>query len=376
MTRMGGMNTPAPIEIFKPGKFTAMSGAVVEFTESDLQAMVAAYDPAVHEAPLTVGHPKDNLPRYGGVAALSYAGGKVLGAPQDVVPEFAEWVNKKMYNKVSGSVYTPEAPNNPKPGTYYLRHVGFLGAQPPAIKGLNPDGISLSDSEEGVIEFGDWGDRVSTRIFRKIRDWLIDKFGLEEADKVINEWDVQSLDDFANEAPQGVFPSFSENHPTPKGDDMSEADKARLAELEAKNAQQEATIRQLNEAEANRKREARHTENVNFAESLVKEGKLLPAQKNVAVATLDLIGTQDAPLEFGEGDDKGTLNLDSVKTFLKSLPQQVEFGEVAGGGKKNDGLSDAEIASRAREYKLKKDEAGENISFAEAVDAVTSGKNK
>lgn len=27
---------------------------------------------------------------------------------------------------------------NPKPDTYHLRHVGLLGAEPPAVKGLRP----------------------------------------------------------------------------------------------------------------------------------------------------------------------------------------------------------------------------------------------
>jgi hypothetical protein len=366
---MGGMNKSAPIEIFKPGKHTAMNGAVIDFTESDLQQMVEAYDPALHEAPLVIGHPKTDAPRYGGVGSLDYADGKVLADPQDVLPEFAEVVNKKLFNKVSASFYLPDSPSNPKPGGYYLRHVGFLGAQPPAIKGLNPNGISFSDSEEGVVEFGDWGDRISTRIFRKIRDWLIDKFGLEEADKVINEWDVQSLDDYANESPAVTglaIPSFSE--PNPKGDEMSAEDKARLEALEAEN-------RDLKEREQARIREAAHTQNVSFAESLVQEGKLLPAQKHVAVATLDLIGSQDTPLEFGEGDDKGTLTLDSVKTFLQSLPQQVNFSET-GGGNPDTELDDKEVATRAREYKAKKAEAGENISYAEAVDAVLAGKGK
>ena len=63
------------IEIFKPGKHTATSGAVIEFTESQMQAAAAAYSPAVHEAPLVVGHPKDNLPAYGWVKSLQFADG-------------------------------------------------------------------------------------------------------------------------------------------------------------------------------------------------------------------------------------------------------------------------------------------------------------
>jgi hypothetical protein len=36
-------------------------------------------------------------------------------------------------------------------GVYDLRYVGFLGAQPPSVKGLRP--IELTDGEQGVIEF-------------------------------------------------------------------------------------------------------------------------------------------------------------------------------------------------------------------------------
>lgn len=56
--------------------------------------------------------------------------------PHQVDPEFAEMVNAGRFKKISASFYTPDAPNNPVPGVYYLRHVGFLGAQPPAVKGL------------------------------------------------------------------------------------------------------------------------------------------------------------------------------------------------------------------------------------------------
>lgn len=41
------------------------------------------------------------------------------------------------------------------PGVYYLRHVGFLGAQPPAVKGLRS--IELAEAEPGVIEFSESG---------------------------------------------------------------------------------------------------------------------------------------------------------------------------------------------------------------------------
>ena len=72
------MKTNKPIQIFKPGTHTAMSGAVLAFSESDLAACAAAYDPAKHEAPLVVGHPKHDAPAYGWVKQLAFADGALI----------------------------------------------------------------------------------------------------------------------------------------------------------------------------------------------------------------------------------------------------------------------------------------------------------
>ncbi|MDR2221011.1 MAG: hypothetical protein LBE24_10620 [Methylobacillus sp.] len=317
-----------PIQIFKAGRHTAMSGVALEFTESDLQAAAQAYDPAKHEAPIVVGHPKTDAPAYGWVKSLTYADGLEAEADQ-IDPAFAELVAAGRFKKVSASFYTPDSPNNPVPGVYYLRHVGMLGAQPPALKGLRQ--AEFADTGEGVIEFGDWDDRTVARLFRSLRDWIIGRDGKEEADKVLPDWDIQSLADSAAQPEHDeaqLAPSFSET-PVPKGEEMSAEDKARLAALEEENRQLKAKEADFAEKEAQRKRDADHADNVSFAETLVKEGRLVPAHKAVAVAAMDLIAAQDKPLEFGEGDDKGALTLDSVKSFLQSLPTQVDFGEHA-----------------------------------------------
>lgn len=48
--------------MFKSGRQIAMNGAVLEFSESDLAASARAYDPALHEAPIVIGHPKHDAP--------------------------------------------------------------------------------------------------------------------------------------------------------------------------------------------------------------------------------------------------------------------------------------------------------------------------
>ena len=105
----------------------------------------------MHEAPIVIGHPSDNAPAYGWVSGLSFDEGAGLEAePAQVEAQFAEMVADGRFKKVSASFYTPESASNPAPGVYYLRHVGFLGAQPPAVKGLKP--VAFAEDDEGVVE--------------------------------------------------------------------------------------------------------------------------------------------------------------------------------------------------------------------------------
>lgn len=139
-----------PIEIFRAGTHTDSHGATLSFSEGDLASMAKAYDPALSEAPIVVGHPKADAPAYGWIKSLSAEGGRLFAAPDQVDPSFAEMVRAGRFKKLSASLYSPASPANPKPGAWYLRHVGFLGAQPPAIKGLAPVNFAAGE-EEGTI---------------------------------------------------------------------------------------------------------------------------------------------------------------------------------------------------------------------------------
>ena len=142
-----------PLHIFRAGRHTASCGTALDFDENALQRAVAAYDPAVHEAPIVAGHPKDNGPAFGWIKGLSFADGNLHATPHQVNPDFEQLVKAGSYKKISASFYSPDAPTNPVPGAWYLRHVGFLGAQPPAIKGL--DAIGFAGTEAGVVLFSD-----------------------------------------------------------------------------------------------------------------------------------------------------------------------------------------------------------------------------
>ena len=138
------------IEIFKAGKRTDANGLEVEITTEDLQQAVNAYNVNFHESPAVIGHPKHNAPAYGWVKRLELDGDVLKAEFDQVDPEFAEMVDKGRFKKVSSSFYLADSPNNPCPGNLYLRHVGFLGAMPPAVKGLrNPE---FAEDEQGVVD--------------------------------------------------------------------------------------------------------------------------------------------------------------------------------------------------------------------------------
>lgn len=346
------------IQIFKPGKHRATSGAVIEFSESMMQAAAAAYDPAVHEAPLVVGHPTDNGPAYGWVKSLSFAEGVVLAEPDQVEATFSEMVNAGRFKKVSASWYLPDAPANPVPGTLYLRHVGFLGAQPPSIKGLKS--ASFAEKEEGVVEFADWTAIDNASLWGRMREFLIDKFTPEDADKVIPSWMVDELKVAAatKDAP-AVIPGINYS----EGNNMQTAEQL---------ATQAADLKKREDALKAREAEARKKELVEFADSLVTAGQLLPANKDKVVAIMASLPAE-AVVNFGEGDKKTeTPALQALQELLKSQPKVVNFSEHSAAGKDTPeaNTDNKAVADRANAYKNKQAAAGNSISFSEAVDAV------
>ncbi|MFA5598912.1 MAG: hypothetical protein WDA26_15220 [Pusillimonas sp.] len=143
------------IEIFRPGKFKAMNGKEIEFSASMLQDIAANYNTSVYQAPLVIGHPKVEDPAYGWVKNLSFADGKLKAEPESVVEEFAGIVSAGLYKNVSASFFAPDHPANPAPGKYYLKHVGFLGATPPAVSGLKAVSFASGDEQEICFEFSD-----------------------------------------------------------------------------------------------------------------------------------------------------------------------------------------------------------------------------
>ncbi|EIJ5166958.1 peptidase [Salmonella enterica] len=315
------------IHIFKAGTHTDMHGMKLPFTQSDLAACVKAYDPSVHEAPLVIGHPKTEDPAWGWVKSLSLSGADLLAEPGQVDPQFAELVDSGRYKKVSASFYLPDSPSNPKPGSLYLRHVGFLGAQPPAIKGLKQ--VSFGEKEEGVVEFADWSDITNALLWGRLRDFLIARFSLDEADKVLPEWQLNNLREEAyRENAAGA--QFSETGPVPSSESNEESSmtKEEIEALQEENRhlKQQAADRDARDAQA--RQEQLHKDNVAFAEKLVTEGRLAPRASSVVIALLDAVAGGDKPVEFAEGESRTPLAT-AFRSLLSDGEPVMNFAEQA-----------------------------------------------
>lgn len=370
------------IEIFRPGKHTSMSGETIGFTEQQLRDAAAAYDPSLHEAPIVVGHPREDGPAYGWVKSLAYAE-TLTAEPDQVEPQFAELVQAGRFKKVSASFYRPDSPANPKPGVYYLRHVGFLGAQPPAIKGLKQ--IEFADGDCDVVElaFGEIRGGILQRLFRSLREKLIAEDGVEAADKVLPDWEIEHLEDRSESSAYSEAPRPHQPHPKPTPE-VTDVDTKELERREREAAERETRLKEQEAAFAEREKKAQAEASATLVDDLVKQGRVLPKHRDGLVA---FMANQDAEgaLEFGEGSDKVTTNGRTfLEDFLKELPVSVDYAERAAAGDEDDAAGPyqapdgyqvnpdkARVHAQALAYQEKND-----CDYVTAVNAVQRGGNK
>jgi hypothetical protein len=371
------------IHIFRAGRHTDMNGRRSDLTEADLAACAAAYDPAKHEAPLVVGHPTHDAPAYGWVKSISAAGADLEAEPGQLDPAFAEMVRAGRFKKRSAAFYRPDSPGNPVPGVYYLHHVGFLGAMPPAVKGLRE--VSFAEAADAeIVAFGEWEDAANAGLWRRLREWIIGKFGQDEADQVIPGYEVQSLEQSAQDQlrqDRGATPGPMFHEPQPE----TTVTDAELALIKADNERLKAENEQMKRRQADEAAAKRRADALAFAESLTGPGadgkaRLAAKHRDTVVDLLMLAGQPGADggvLMFGEGEAKAPA-ADKLKALLADMPPVLSFGEQATQGRAGGAAkpSDAEVALRCREYRARMEQQGQMITLGEAVDAVNAGRDR
>ncbi len=364
------------IEVFRTGTFKPMSGDEISYGADDLAGIASGYDPDNSPAPIVIGHPSTDAPAYGWVSGFEYDADtdRLYADIDELDPAFTEAVKAGRYKKVSMSFHTPDAPNNPTPGKWYAKHIGFLGGAAPAVSGLKP--VQLAESAEGEAvtfeaSFGEAGFEETADLFRAMRDWFIEKFGLEAADKVLPSYRIDWLSDreLSGEEPTPLFSeaarsprpaSPQEEEPTMTPEEI-QAEKERLAAREAELNARDDDLKSKEAAQ-------RSAEHAAFAETLITEGKLLPANKDKFVAILNAM-PEGSQVSFSEGSEEPVTK--ALMALMSEQPGVVSFGQTDLGEDPGDIAENAlQLANFASAYQKSQADAGNYISISDAVEHV------
>lgn len=134
-----GVGRPSPrVQVLAVGTFRDMHGETIQVTPALIAQLADSYDPRLYAAPVVIGHPQHNSPRFGTLISPSASVEHLEVGLADLDPEFVTAHRQGRYPQRSLSFWPAGHPDNPLPlkDRAYIRHLGFLGAQPPAIKGL------------------------------------------------------------------------------------------------------------------------------------------------------------------------------------------------------------------------------------------------
>lgn len=311
-----------PFEICRPGTFVDASGRAVTITEAMLREMATGYNTKLRCAALCLGHPKQDDPAYGWVKDLDYRDGALVAEPERVDGEFEMAVKDGHFPNRSASFFVPNTPNNPTPGRYYLKHVGFLGGAQPAVDGLRPVEFSAFDDEAG-------------------NDLVVSLAGYEG---FIRAQERKRLED-----------------------------EVQLSAL-ANN-----TLR-----EAMRKVVKRENELEELTGDLIKKAILRPTEKDQFVALASHLSETDGIICFGSGDDAGKEDAFTLlKRLMEGRAPLVQLGETPGlngplpGGQVNlcmpedvpSNLASSNLHDQASNY-----QAVHGGTYRDAVLAVSGGR--
>jgi hypothetical protein len=291
------------IELFRAGDY----GDKGSYSAADIDNMIRNFNPAEHEPPVVMGHPEHDAPAYGWVSALKRNGNVLLGMLKQVPQQFEDLVRGARFKKRSISFYrTDRGP--------VLRHVGFLGAMPPEVKGLAD--VKLASFSAGAFEAIEFKEEAS-----------VDG---NEIKKAFSE-SMDSLKTF-----------FSELFKGKKIVDLNEGDQGKAMEAAVEKAlkplQDSYTNLEKQFSDYKKEAEKRATtitaqEQTQFAEAQIarvkaQTGRWVPAFDKMGVpAIFAALATSAVTVEFGEGDKKTKKPLAEV--FADFL---IGLGELVPGG--------------------------------------------
>lgn len=305
-------------EIFRAGKWTDGSGNTRDWSEADLDSIAKTFSEATgrntdgHEVPLTPGHPKDDTPALGVVKRIWREGKSLWAEFMDIKDEVVSLIKDKTFRDVSIAL---------KNGV--LRHVGLTNI--PAVPGLTA--FKFAD---GDFETWEFSAEDEEGLFKRFRNWLLNNPTAGQVKLFQQENDMEKIQELENKftALEAKFTAQADELTTLKAD--KEKLEAEKANIEKKFSDAETELKTLKAATAAATEKALDASDAAFAEEMIKEGRLVPAQKEVTLMTLKALRGQ-AEQEFTEGV-KQTPS-EHYRFVLKNSPKVVEFGQYFTGDK-------------------------------------------
>lgn len=343
------------VDALRPGTFRGIDGKEHTVSLGDLEKMAANTNEQVKSwrPPLVTGHPKMDSPRYGSIVGARVNNGILQLAAADLSPSFVDSVRRGEYTDRSLSFYYPDLT---------IRHLGFLGAHKPAVTGLAP--VSFGEGEFAEIDKGkdsstilfaegpaDLSEiaashdslayRVGRRfenvrdLLRKLRDYIIDKDGLEKADSLMPAYMVDGVElgdvkPVSYAAPDTVPPAAPATVDNNAGNGESELGRQLAAEREAR-TRAETDLKTL-------RAEKRSAEFASMFSNAVKAGKMTPAMRQPLEALFRAADGSSGLIQFGEGEPKDTLK--AFGALVDSMPMMVSLSspvETLQGGSMDAG---------------------------------------
>ncbi|GEM_PF-3900075 len=319
------------------------------WTAEDVDAVFTASMVSSPEMiPLVIGHPENDLPVVGLLARSALVrqgeGDKRVILIDDGSATFStealERYRKAGYSKVSVKIKMPEM---------VIRHIGLVTEA--AVDELNSATFGEGDQpgfEYAVFEaealFGrdEWRMPYVGGLFRNVRDFFIEKFGVEAADKVLPTWEIDNLIPQAEEdnrgGQDGGVCAFAASFSTTNAiiNTMTEAEKQEMDRLKAENARLAGIVA----VSAGAQRTAAIDAVFSAPEN---SGKV--TDKNKDALRLIAEGLVPADATFGVGADP----LKPFKDLLSIMPVvQPADGSVATFGRSADGEPGDERSKKLR----------------------------
>lgn len=366
------------IDVCRTGQWRDARGRDVAVDEAMLDDLVAAHDTA-DPAPVVVGHPAEDAPAYAWVSEIRRTGDRLQARFERIMPAFREAVEAGRYAGRSIAVSGGR-----------LRHVGFLGGRAPAVPGLSP--TQFASAAETVIAFAVDGEdalwqmqagwRAMSRIARAWRDHLIEDKGLETADRVIPEWEVESMSRAAEALREDAAlagipgPDVQKQTNTDEDNTMTKPvnDQPDAAALAAHQAELEAREKRLGEREQRLAAAERAEAARQAIAPHVAAGRILPGEQASVEALMASLPDDDTRIAFSAaGVETQERPRDVLERLLAALPVRVDYGETAGGplpGTPSANADSDAIAAEARIMMSEAAERGEVLTAMQAVDMV------